>query len=251
MATPSAVKKFLTKVYNKMPIKITWYRKDKNSFLSSIFSSNYQFVKRSTFSKKIETLAFETNNLGAQPLWQGYKSFNKGGNGRKPDEVRTHPRMGEVFTQLVVDKKPTTVVEFGTAFGVSGMYFLAGLEQNGTGELLTFEPNTIWADIARNNLQQISNRFILTVGTFEENIGKLLTNRPLIDIAFIDAIHTKEFVQKQLEIVLSKASKNAIILLDDIDFSEDMSECWEEAAADPRFVSSVKLGNRVGILECR
>lgn len=250
MESGSVVKKFLAKAYNQMPVKITWHRKDKNSFLGNIFSRNYYFTKSSAFSKKIETLAAETNNLGAQPLWQGYKSFNKGGTGRKPDEVRTNPKMGDIFTQLAVNKKPNTIVEFGTAFGVSGMYFLAGLEQNGTGELLTFEPNTIWADIARNNLQQISNRFILTNGTFEENIDQLLTNRPLIDIAFIDAIHTKEFVQKQLEIVLSKASKNAIILLDDIDFSEDMSECWEESAADPRFVSSLKLGNRVGILEC-
>lgn len=244
------LKKLLDQANNQMPLKVTWYRKDKSSLLNSIFSKKYHFIKSSPYSKQIEKIAYETNKLGAQPLWKGYESFNKGESGREPDEVRTHSRMGDVYTQLVVIKKPRAIVEFGTAFGVSGMYFLAGLELNAAGELLTFEPNTIWADIARTNLQQISNRFTLTVGTFEENIDTLIENKPLIDIAFIDAIHTKEFVQKQLEIVLSKANNKALILLDDIDFSEDMNTCWEELSHDHRFISSLKLNNRVGILEC-
>jgi len=95
---------------------------------------------------------------------------------------------------LVQKRKPEIIVEFGTAFGVSGMYFLAGLNLNKKGKLLTFDPNTVWAKLAKDNLSKISDRFKLTNGTFEDNIDNVLPEGQHIDIAFIDAIHTKEFV---------------------------------------------------------
>lgn len=53
----------------------------------------------------------------------------------------------------------------------------------------------------------------------------------------------------QLDLVISRAKKGAIIILDDINFSEDMKQCWKEVSRDSRFISSVEFGNRVGILE--
>jgi predicted O-methyltransferase YrrM len=172
-----------------------------------------------------------------------------GGRTRMPDDVRTRASMGNLYTFLVQQRRPNVVVEFGTAFGVSGMYFLAGLESNGAGHLMTFEPNNVWAEMARNNLSQIGDRFNLIVGTFEENIDNSLSRDQCIDMAFIDAIHAKEFVVSQLEIVIAKSSSKAIILLDDIDFSDNMSECWRAVSTDSRFSASAALGNSVGILE--
>ncbi len=168
-----------------------------------------------------------------------------------PNLVRTKSSVGDFFTYLVIQKKPNIIVEFGTAFGVSGMYFLSGIETNKKGELLTFEVNKNWAELAFKNLEQISKNFKLTVGTFEENIEDCLEKNRLIDIAFIDGIHTKEFVIPQLEIVVKHCNKGALIILDDIDFSENMAECWAEVSMDNRFISSLKLGNRVGVLELK
>ena len=131
------------------------------------------------------------------------------------------------------------------------MYFLAGIQANNEGKLLTFEPNSVWAKLAQKNLSQISNRFDLTVGTFEKKIDSVLQQGETIDMAFIDAIHTKEFVIPQLDIVVARSSKKAIIILDDINFSDNMKECWNYVSADRRFSSSVTLGDRVGILELK
>jgi predicted O-methyltransferase YrrM len=70
-----------------------------------------------------------------------------------------------------------------------------------------------------------------------------------IDIAFIDAIHTQEFVLPQLEIVLQYSKPGSIIILDDINFSKDMEECWRKVSTDSRFRSAVTVGDRVGIVE--
>ena len=234
-----------------MAIPINWVRREENSWLAQEFNNQSVTPKRTTYSSKIEELASQTNKSGPQPLWEGYGDNNLFGPTRMPDAVRTEANTGDLYTALVASRKPDFVVEFGTAFGVSGMYFLSGLEQNNKGRLLTFEPNEVWAKMAKRNLSQISDRFNLTIGTFEENVGNCLPSDCCIDMAFIDAIHTKEFVIPQLEIVIANSRSKAIIILDDINFSDSMRDCWHDVSADERFSSTAALGHRVGILELK
>ena len=250
------IKKLVKKVLfpEKREISVKWIQKDSNAWLVQQFKDAVIKPSQNAFSKKIEQLAADTNKQGPQPLWEGYKTgdpTNDRGPTRKANDVRTASTVGDLYAEIIVKRKPELVVEFGTAFGVSGMYFLSGLETNKKGELFTYDPNDVWAGFAKNNLSQISNRFKLTIGTFEDNIDAHLNNNKKIDVAFIDAIHTSEFVFSQLEIVIARSSPKAIIILDDINFSEDMKLCWEKVAADPRFSASASLGNRVGIVELK
>jgi len=228
---------------------VKWIKRNNQSWLSQHIQDDFIKPQETIYSSKIEKLAKETNQLGPQPLWNGYASSNIAGPTRMPDGVRTAAAMGNLYTYLVQQLQPRVIVEFGTAFGVSGMYFLAGIESNHKGQLLTFEPNDIWRNLAVRNLSQISDRFKSIAGTFEENIDNVLPQDQSIDLAFIDAIHTKEFVVPQLEIVIAKSSDKAIIVLDDINFSDSMRACWDEVSKDHRFSSSAALDERVGILE--
>ncbi len=140
---------------------------------------------------RIESRAQASNSLGPRPLWSGYRSLTnyptdtKGT--RSSNDVRSAPTMGRFFAWIAAERKPDVIVEFGTAFGVSGMYWLAGLNAAATGTLFTFEPNADWASIADANLSAISHRYRLTVGTFEDHVASTLDGRG-IDIAFVDAI---------------------------------------------------------------
>ena len=162
---------------------------------------------------EIETAAAATERLGKQPLWSGYAGLRDQPHAtdanaqRSSEEVRTGTSVGLFYAWLVRERRPATIVEFGTAFGISGMYWLAALEANAQGHLYTFEPNTTWADIARRNLASIGTRFTLTQGTFEGNVGVLDGAAARIDLAFIDAIHTSAFVLPQMELVLARAAR--------------------------------------------
>lgn len=235
--------------YSSPAIPIKWIKQAESSWLKEQFTDVEVKPRRNKYSAKIEKLARNTNNLGPQPLWEGYGNNNIAGQTRRPSVVRTVEAMGNFYTTLIQQWRPEITVEFGTAFGVSGMYFLAGLELNQKGTLLTFEPNETWRELAVNDLSEISIRYESIAGTFEENIDKVLSKDKSIDLAFIDAIHTKEFVIPQLEIVLARSSNHAIIILDDINFSDSMRECWAEVSRDDRFIASAELGNRVGIVE--
>jgi len=193
-----------------------------------------------------------TRTLGEQPLWSGYQKVEKypfptTGN-RTLDQVRTSYGLGQTYAWLTAQRRADIVVEFGTAFGVSGMFWLTGMEIAATGRLMTYEPNEIWANIAEQNLAAISDRFILTRGIFEELAAETLELNS-IDIAFIDAIHTSEFVFSQYELLLPFMKNDGIILFDDIDFSPDMKACWKDICRRSELESSAELGRRVGIVE--
>jgi hypothetical protein len=82
--------------------------------------------------QKIEDRARLTELLGPQPLWDGYSNverYPRATEGtRRPDQVRIRPLWGRFMSWLAATRNPEFVVEFGTAFGVSGMYWLAGLQ---------------------------------------------------------------------------------------------------------------------------
>ena len=230
---------------NPTHVRLQWHRRTEGAWLAERFSTTCIADHSVDYSRTIETLAHRTNQQGLQQLWSGYPAGS--GRQRHPDQVRTSAHIGRVFTEIVKQRRPDVIVEFGTAFGVSGMYWLAGLEQNAQGRLLTFEPNRDWAAIAKHNLQQIGNRFDLTVGTFEDHVDHVLSRT--IDIAFIDAIHTADYLVPQVQMVRDRCSPGALIVLDDINFSDEMKHCWSEFSETEDYVASLSMNGRVGILE--
>jgi predicted O-methyltransferase YrrM len=231
-----------------MEIPVRWGRKSQRAWLARRLPNGSLRPAVHPLAEKIERLASSTDRLGPQPLWQGYAPQGPG-TVRLPSQVRIPRLLGNWFAELASQRKPSTVVEFGTAFGVSGMYWLAGIQSNGRGQLLAFEPNERWAAVARQNLSAIGKRFILQVGTFEQHIDQCLAATASIDIAFVDAIHRSEFVLPQLEMVVARCSPGALIILDDINFSPDMVDCWRRVSSDRRFIASAVLAQRLGIVE--
>ncbi|HCP82576.1 MAG TPA: class I SAM-dependent methyltransferase [Octadecabacter sp.] len=214
------------------------------------FLDDYERHPKGTFKAIIDRTT-QTTEAGRRPLWEGYakvKDYARNTTGtRSAKQVSTRPRGGGFFSWLVQQRKPETVVEFGTAFGVSGMYWLHGIEAVGHGHLMTYEPNTDWAGFASENLASMSDRFTLTNGTFEENAARTL-KEGTVGIAFIDAIHTSEFVNAQYKILRPYLAENAIVLFDDIHFSDEMRACWEDDIVKrPEIKASAQLGTRVGI----
>ncbi len=209
---------------------------------------------RPSLHDTIERQARTSQNVGERPIWTGYAKVkdyprSTGGN-RTSDQVRTDADTGAFYVWLVKQRRPQAIVEFGTAFGVSGMYWLAGLEQNGGGHLYTFEPNGNWAEIADQNLKAVSNKYTLTLETFESSASRVLGEQKA-DMAFVDAIHTSEFVYAQYEVLRRHMARKSVILFDDINFSDDMRSCWQDIAKRPEIAASATIGQRIGMIELR
>ncbi len=248
-----AIKRFLP----EQALKLTWIKKDQESWLAKNLPERSFSLPASAQHRSFEAIAGEINRRGVQPLWDGYRAaYDKDSNvpwagasmERWPDQVRTQPQMGRLFAWLAEHRKPEIIVEVGTAFGVSAMYWASGLQGARHGQLLTFDPNPVWHDISAAHLKSFGETVDAVCGTFEDNIDARLNGRK-ISLAFVDAIHTDEFVSRQVVMLTERMAADCIIVIDDIGFSKDMQFCWTRWASDSRVRSSVAIDNRVGILE--
>lgn len=240
-----------------MRLKITGVRGNgsANDLILSYNAHEESFTKNNeAVFRKIEEAISKTDSEGKMPLWEGYNDIQNYARSTGPNskrsmsQVRTGRGICEFYAWLVTQKKPETVLEFGAAFGASGMYWLAGLGIANTGRLISFEPNTAWCKVARKNFELINNQFLLTAGTFEENLSLV---SPLANITLIDAIHTKSVVLAQFELVKKVSQPGAIVIFDDLSFSDDMWSCWQEVCNSADISSAWQIGERVGIVELR
>jgi predicted O-methyltransferase YrrM len=227
------------------PVHLDLEWKKRGGWLNTYLPENTLIVSSFPELPAIESRAGKTAQLGEFPL---HESYGQTGATRNSDGVRSSSDIGRLYRWLVVERKPEVVVEFGTAFGVSGMYWLAGLETNHRGELLTFEVNEIWRQIAVRNLSAVGERFRSVAGAFEDKIDEALEGRQ-IDLAFIDAIHTSAWVLPQFEHVMRRAKTGALVAFDDVDFSEDMRAAWETVVLDPRTVAALAVRGHLGLVE--
>lgn len=232
-------------------IDFNWIKKDINSWLHSNIKSNQIEFSGQPFDIIIEYIAEITNRNGALPLWAGYNQGRSGNNqeSRFPNQVRVGSSIGSFFTWITRIRKPDYIAEIGSAYGISGMYWAAGIEINGKGKFITFEANELWHQIAHKNISLITSKFSSFCGTVENNFNKISLKDGKIDILFIDAIHKKEEVNSQLMLFKPYLKTGSLIIIDDINFSNDMKVYWDNLSVEKYVMASIEVKSRLGIIE--
>jgi predicted O-methyltransferase YrrM len=232
-------------------IDFNWIKKDVNSWLNNNIQSNQIEFPGQPFDILIEYIAKITNRNGALPLWAGYNQGGRENNqeSRFSNQVRVGSSIGSFFTWITRKRMPDYVVEIGSAYGVSGMYWAAGIEINGKGKFITFEANELWQPIAHKNIGLITSKFSSFCGAVEDNFNKMSLDNRKIDIIFIDAIHKKEEVNAQLMLFKPYLRSGSLVIIDDINFSSDMKIYWDNLSVEKFVMASIEVKGRLGIIE--
>jgi predicted O-methyltransferase YrrM len=145
--------------------------------------------------------------------------------------------------KLIRTMHPASCVEMGTAVGISAAYQGAALRLNRHGALVTLEGATSLSDIARSNLQQLGLDTVEVVtGRFQDTLPSVLTNRQPVDFVFIDGHHDEHATLAYLEQILPFLADTALLVFDDIAWSEGMKRAWNRIAHDRRVGIAVDLG---------
>ncbi len=231
-------------------VVVSWIRGGEDSWIARHVQAPITRCPPPRLASVIELLASMTHRRGQFELWSGYNSsdIKSESRVRAPNEVRIAHRLAVFVAHLARQLRPGLIVEIGTAFGVSGMYWVSALEELGAGRFVTFEPNGEWRRIAERNISAISGRAVLVDGTFEGTAAAAGIAEGSIDILSIDAIHTSEAVAGQLEIAAPLLGEKAVVLIDDIKFSPEMYEYWRTIAAAPGIEASFELESRIGVI---
>jgi predicted O-methyltransferase YrrM len=145
--------------------------------------------------------------------------------------------------EMVLALRPASCVELGTCVGISSSYIAAALERNDHGRLVTIEAFAANVDIARRSFARLGlQRVEARRGTFEQVLTDVLAEQRPVDFVFVDGNHDEGATLGYAAAVKPFLAEDAIVVFDDISFSDGMERAWRRLASDPDATAAVDLG---------
>jgi predicted O-methyltransferase YrrM len=156
------------------------------------------------------------------------------------------PKYGQIIANLAGYIKARKVVELGTCLGLGTLYLAEGMAPEG--HIHTFEGANALAQLAGNHLQYVSTKsFSLHSGNIDDTLPEFLREHSDQELFFLDANHTYEATLRYFHWIMANSAANAVLVFDDIHWSEGMHCAWKEIVASPLSGLSIDLF-RMGIV---
>lgn len=147
---------------------------------------------------------------------------------------------------LVREAQPNLGLELGTNVGISSSYIASAMHLNGRGRLITMEGSPLRARIADGVHRTLGLHVEKVLGLFTETLVPFVARSEPLDFVFIDGHHQYQPTLDYFAAVEPKLTDGALVLFDDIRWSEGMLRAWTELARDARFRVVVDL-DRYGV----
>lgn len=216
-----------------------------NQVIASLFTvknSNYSDKDREVF-KNCEK--YRTQLLRDETLIS-YEIFGSDKTAMVKDickKAASSKKWCEFLYFLVKKNSPTVSLEIGTNLGISGCYVLEGIKDTNNAKFITMEGLSQLCALSANQFATIAptSKYDIREGLFDATFPLLLKENTRFDLIFIDGNHTKEPTIAYFEALKAKISSPAIFVFDDINWSTEMKEAWEEIKNDKNVNFAIDL----------
>ncbi|MDI3527144.1 MAG: hypothetical protein PWR03_1327 [Tenuifilum sp.] len=159
--------------------------------------------------------------------------------------VAVPPHLGRLLYRLANHFKPKVMLELGTSVGISSLYIALA---NPEGYLYTIEGDEAVLGIAQKRFESFNVKNIKPIcSTFETELPRLKDEVDKFDFVFIDGDHNGNKLLQYFDVIQNKLTDNSVVIVDDIRWSSDMEDSWNELIAKPEVTVSIDLF-RCGIL---
>lgn len=215
---------------------ITKVLDDKNTY------DAYALVDRYKNQLKKNKQLIEVIDYGAPSK---YSNQNKILVHKMASNTAIHNKYGKLLFRMVKYYQPKTIIEIGTGLGISTAYMAAANQHE---DFFTLEGNPSLLEINTHNFKNFKfNNVNFLLGNFNKILPEILASIQNIDFAFIDGNHQKEATIRYYNLLKSKCNNNSILIFDDIRWSDEMYEAWQEIIQDNDVTLSLDLF-RMGIV---
>jgi predicted O-methyltransferase YrrM len=203
---------FVFQLYNEVICqKGSYYPFDKIEYLRK---------KLLASKKKIEVTDFGTGKSGERTIKEITERSLK------------HAKYAQLLFRLAYHFKPNIVLELGTSFGITTCYLGSAIPN---GRVITIEGSSEIMKKAKQNFLELGLKNIETIiGNFDDVLPSVIDSLPILDFIFIDGNHRKDSLLRYFLLCLEKAHNHSVFVFDDIHWSEEMEEAWEEVKAHPK-----------------
>lgn len=134
--------------------------------------------------------------------------------------------------------KPATMLEFGTAAGISTLYLCKG---NPEGRMITMEGCMGLASVAEKSFKKRDLDVQLEIGNFDGMIENISSDIDQLDMVFFDGNHRKKPTVRYFNTCAKLATEDSVFMFDDIHWSKDMEKAWEIIKKDKRVSITIDL----------
>jgi predicted O-methyltransferase YrrM len=137
------------------------------------------------------------------------------------------------------------ILEFGTSLGISTMYMAASCPES---TVITIEGCNSTAKIASDNFMEAGYKNIRVInGSFDDILAEIRNEKVCPGLVFIDGNHRKEPVISYFNQVADMSDSKSVVIIDDINSSDEMAEAWREIKNHKNVTLSVDIF-RMGIV---
>ena len=188
-------------------------------------NSYYAFPAVELIRKKLlltkRTLTVEDKGAGSRV----FKS-----NQRKIKDIVKHsaqePKYAQLLFKLVNYYQPNTILELGTSLGLTTTYLAKARKK---AKVYTLEGSPEICKAAKNTFKSLLVKNVqLVQGNFNETLPETLPKITVLDFAFFDGNHQKKPTLDYFHQCLEKSNEHSVFVFDDIHWSDEMTEAWEE-----------------------
>ena len=146
---------------------------------------------------------------------------------------------GELLYRICKQYQPKRCLELGTNMGFSTLYQLAGLEAS---KFITVEGASSLAKIAAQNFKTFGYEPSLIIAEFDDALNSQIDLREYQpDYVFMDGNHQFEPTMRYFYTLLPHMTENSMLILDDINWSSEMSKAWKEMSDHPEVSVTIDL----------
>lgn len=210
-------------------------------FIKSVKNDRKQYDCYHAIEKLRQELLKDTTVIEVEDFGAGSTVIKT--NNRRVDKIAASSLKPKKFAQLlfriVQFYKPNTIIELGTSFGISSAYLTSA---HSDVKLYTLEGAASIAAIAQQNFNTLGLKNIEMIqGDFAVTFPKLLSSISTVDMAFIDGNHRKAPTLQYFYQLLNGSTDTTILIFDDIHWSKEMEEAWEEIKAHEAVTLTIDL----------
>ena len=149
-------------------------------------------------------------------------------------------KYGQLLFRLAYYFKPNTILELGTSLGITTSYLAFA---NPSSKVITIEGCPNISSEAKNCFQSLGlNNIETVVGNFDSVLGsRLKTQDSRLDFVFFDGNHKKNPTLNYFNQCLSHSTNDSVFIFDDIYWSDEMEDVWEEIKSHPKVTVTIDL----------
>jgi len=168
--------------------------------------------------RTVDTTDFGAGSKISSEDYRTIKSIARGG--------ITTRKYSRLFQEMIRNFKHRNILELGTSIGINTLYLAAS---DPDVRIWTFEGCMPIAEIAEQSFNDLDCRNIKMVkGNIDDSLPEFLRNSGNIDFVYIDANHTYKSTIRYFNLIKSKLSDRAVVVIDDVYWSKEMTRAWQD-----------------------